>query len=111
MRTEFKMLMAGFGAGAVVGLVALTHVSASINGSAGVRENRLALVAKPPIAFGDGMATPAIVTVASTADGVVEWVDPRGRLLYQANPARALTTVAKGRAIPVVMVGETNGQP
>lgn len=103
MRNEFKMLVAGFGAGAVVGLVALTHVSASIGGHSVVRADRLAHVAKPPIAYGD--AAPAgEIKLAANADGIVEWRDPRGRLIYQADRSHAQTSVAKGVAIPRISI-------
>jgi hypothetical protein len=108
MRNEFKMLIAGFGAGAVVGLIALTHVSASIGGHTVVRADRLALAAKRPIAYGDTIPHGAAVMLAANADGVVEWRDPRGRLIYQADRSHAQTSVAKGVAIPQISVA---GEP
>jgi hypothetical protein len=111
MRSEFKMILAGFGAGALIGVVALTSVSASIDRDQILRGDRLSAAVKAPIAYGD--VDPASVVTHVELIGpkgtVVEFRDPKGRIVYRTDPVSNTTMVAKNTIIPSFTVLEHAG--
>jgi hypothetical protein len=112
MRSELKMMIAGFGAGALVGLVALTSVSASIDrSSAFERSDRLAAAMKAPIAYGDVDPASVVshVELIGPKGTIVEFRDPQGRLVYRSDPVTNTTMVAKNTIIPSFTVVERAG--
>ena len=111
MRNEMKMILAGFGAGAIVGVIALTSVNASIDRVHAERSDRLAAAIKPPFAYGD-IDPAAVVThveLIGPKGTVVEFRDPKGQLVYRSDPVTNTTMVAKNTVIPSFTVLERPG--
>lgn len=112
MRSEFKMILAGFGAGALIGIAALTSVSASIDRTALVRADRQAVMGKVTISYGD--PDPAMsashVELIGDKGAVVEYRNTQGRIVYRSDPAINTTLVAKNEVIPSVTVLERSSQ-
>ncbi|MDR3496836.1 MAG: hypothetical protein P4L82_19750 [Ancalomicrobiaceae bacterium] len=111
MRSEWKMIWAGFAAGAVVGLVALTSVNASIGTQPLLRGDRLAAAVKPPIAYSDIDPASVVshVELIGPKGAVVEFRDPSGKLVYRSDPVTNTTIVAKNAIIPSFTVKEKAG--
>jgi hypothetical protein len=111
MRSEIKMILAGFGAGALVGVIALTSVSASIDRGLAQRSDRLSAAVKPPIAYGDIDPASVVshVELIGPKGTVVEFRDPKGRLVYRSDPVSNTTMVAKNTIIPSFTVLERAG--
>ncbi|MDR3374375.1 MAG: hypothetical protein P4L98_11665 [Ancalomicrobiaceae bacterium] len=111
MRSEWKMIFAGFAAGAVIGLVALTSVNASIGTQHIMRSDRLAPAIKPPITFGDIDPASVVshVELIGPKGTIVEFRDPAGKLVYRSDPVTNTTIVAKNTVIPSFTVKEKAG--
>jgi len=111
MRSEIKMILAGFGAGALVGVIALTSVSASIDRQHPVRADRIAAAVKAPIAYGalDPSTVVSHVELIGPRGTVVEFRDPGGRLVFRSDPVTNTTMVAKNTSIPSFTVLEHAG--
>ena len=111
MRSEWKMIIAGFGAGALVGVIALTSVSASIDRVHAQRGDRLSPVMKAPIAYGDIDPASVVshVELIGPKGTVVEFRDPQGRLVFRSDPVTNTTVVAKNTVIPSFTVVERAG--
>ena len=111
MRSEWKMIFAGFAAGAVVGLVALTSVNASIGTQQIMRGDRLAAAVKPPITFSDINPASVVshVELIGPKGTIVEFRDPTGKLVYRSDPVTNTTIVAKNAVIPSFTVKEKAG--
>ena len=111
MRSEYKMVLAGFGAGAFVGILALTSVHASIDAVHAYRGDRLGPAVKPPIAYGD-VDPSAVVThveLIGPKGTVVEFRDPQGHIVFRSDPVSNTTVVAKNTVIPSFTVRERPG--
>ena len=111
MRSEWKMIFAGFAAGAVVGLVALTSVNASIGTQPIMRGDRLGPAIKPPITFSDIDPASVVshVELIGPKGTIVEFRDPAGKLVYRSDPVTNTTIVAKNTVIPSFTVKEKAG--
>jgi hypothetical protein len=111
MRSELKMIIAGFGAGALVGVVALTSVNASIDHTQSVRGDRLSAVVKPQVAYGDIDPASVVshVELIGPKGTVVEFRDPQGRIVFRSDPVTNTTVVAKNTIIPSFTVLERVG--
>ena len=102
MRSEFKMVIAGFGAGAVMGILALTSVSASLSEPPLSRGDRIAMPVRAPIAYGDldPAAVVSHVELIGPKGTVVEFRDPRGKIVFRSDPLSNTTVVARDAIIP-----------
>jgi hypothetical protein len=109
MSSDVKLMLFGFLSGLAVGALALTSVSAAIEGRAS-RGDRLAAVGAAPapnrpllgdlLSYDDVVALPPKALAGDAAVAPVEYFDARGVLTYRSDPATATTTVAKGTVIP-----------
>ena len=111
MRSEFKMVTAGFVAGALVGILALSSVSASIDAFHAYRGDRIAAPVKAPLVFGDvgPKAVVSHVELIGPKGAVVEFRDPAGNLVYRSDPVANTTVVVKNAVIPSFTVRQHEG--
>ena len=110
MRSEYKMMVAGFCAGAVVGVIALTSVNASIGVVPALRGDRMG-EARPALTYTDidPAAVVSHVELIGPKGAVVEFRDPSGALVYHSDPVNNTTVVAKNAVIPSFTVREREG--
>ena len=111
MRSEYKMMVAGFAAGAVVGVIALSSVNASIGVLKAYRGDRLAAAVKPALTYTDvdPAAVVSHVELIGPKGAVVEFRDPAGNLVYRSDPVTNTTVVSKNTVIPSFTVREREG--
>lgn len=111
MRGEYQTMMAGFAAGAVVGVIALTSVSASMNAYHAIRGDRIAapIRATIPAADVDPATVVSHVELIGPKGAVVEFRDPSGNLVYRSDPLNNTTVVSKNVVIPSFTVREREG--
>lgn len=111
MRSEYKMMVAGFAAGAVVGVIALSSVNASIGALNAFRGDRLAPAVKPALTYSDvdPSAVVSHVELIGPKGAVVEFRDPSGNLVYRSDPVNNTTVVSKNAVIPSFTVREREG--
>lgn len=111
MRNEYKMMLAGFAAGAVVGVVALGSVGATVGVMNGLRGDRLVAPVKPTLTYQDvdPAAVVSHVELIGPKGAVVEFRDPAGNLVYRSDPVNNTTVVSKNVIIPSFTVRERAG--
>lgn len=111
MRSEYKMMVAGFAAGAIVGVIALSSVNASIGAFNAYRGDRLAPAVKPALSYSDvdPSAVVSHVELIGPKGAVVEFRDPSGNLVYRSDPVNNTTVVSKNAVIPSFTVREREG--
>jgi hypothetical protein len=111
MRSEYKMMVAGFAAGAVVGVVALGSVNATVGVVNAFRGDRIAPAVKPILSYTDidPAAVVSHVELIGPKGAVVEFRDPAGNLVYRSDPVNNTTVVAKNVVIPSFTVREREG--
>ena len=111
MRSEYKMMVAGFVAGGIVGALALSSVHASIDAFHAYRGDRLAAAVRAPVAYTDvdPSAVVSHVELIGPKGTVVEFRDPSGNLVYRSDPVTNTTVVVKNAVIPSFTVREREG--
>jgi hypothetical protein len=111
MRSEYKMMIAGFAAGALVGVLALTSVNAGMTAFHVYRGDRLVTPTKAPVTYSDIDPTSVVshVELIGPKGAVVEFRDPSGNLVYRSDPLTNTTVVAKNANIPSFTVREHAG--
>jgi hypothetical protein len=112
MRSEYKMMVAGFAAGAVVGVIALTSVNAGMNAFQAYRGDRISAAVKAPVTYSDIDPASVVshVELIGPKGTVVEFRDPSGNLVYRSDPVNNTTVVAKNAVIPSFTVRERDGE-
>lgn len=111
MRNEYKMMIGGFLMGAVVGVVALGSVNATVGVMGALRGDRLVAPVKPTLSYTDvdPAAVVSHVELIGPKGAVVEFRDPAGNLVYRSDPVNNTTVVAKNVVIPSFTVRERAG--